>query len=308
MKTIYHGFLPQHTASTHRVFTVVDHGGGETVEALATFPTAERADTIADLLNLLTAGHPPAQTRDRLLAALDAEPGPVRTSVTSILDALGSNRHALAGHLRRRTAAGIASFSTNGCPADGCGTCTRCGEGCLECPACDSAECYDCVPPVITPRTARLLHAAAVILSDEIRMAVKDPIGWEEFPPFVRRLPPEAMDQFRMAFLNLAADLAHGAEPHPRTNAEEVALHLMTDRANVLLELEVFDDDLERLPESTADYDWEGILDDLFQDNDYAALLAHRGKPAAKTVVSMFERFDNMPDRPYAASSSTMAL
>lgn len=38
MRTIYHGFLPQQTASTHRVFAIVDHGGGETVEALATSP------------------------------------------------------------------------------------------------------------------------------------------------------------------------------------------------------------------------------------------------------------------------------
>ncbi|GAB3967042.1 hypothetical protein GCM10027615_15680 [Plantactinospora veratri] len=101
------------------MLAVVDHGIGETVEALATFPTAERADTIADLLNLLTVGHPPAQTRDRLLAALDAEPGPVRTSVISILDSLGPNRHALAARLRRRTTAGIASFPGTSCPSEG---------------------------------------------------------------------------------------------------------------------------------------------------------------------------------------------
>ena len=45
------------------------------------------------------------------------------------------------------------------------------------------------------------------------------------------------MERFRTAFLDLAADLAHGAEPHPRTNAEEMALHLMTDRATVEFEL-----------------------------------------------------------------------
>ncbi|GAA2223148.1 hypothetical protein ACFY2R_28100 [Micromonospora olivasterospora] len=302
MKTVYHGFLPQHTASTHRVFAVVDHGGGETVEALATFPTAERADTIADLLNLLTAGHPPERTHDRLLAALDAEPGPVRASVTSILDTLSHNKHALAAHLRRRTAAGIASFSVSGCPSGGCGTCTTCSEGCLDCPACDSGECDTCMAPVITPRTALLLHATAEIFSDEVRMTAKDPDGWYDFPPFVQHLSPEAANRFRTAFLNLAADLAHGIEPHPRTNAEEIALHLMTDRANVILELGTFDDELERLPESTADYDWEGILDVLFQDDDYAGLMAHRGKLPAKTVVSMFERFDNMPERPHAAA------
>ncbi|MDG4834202.1 hypothetical protein O7627_33600 [Solwaraspora sp. WMMD1047] len=302
MKTIYHGFLPQHTASTHRVFVIVDHGGGETVEALATFPTAERADTVADLLNLLTVGNPPELTRDRLLAAVDAEPGPVRASVTSILDDLDTNTHALAVHLRRRATAGFASFPVTGCPTGGCDTCTTCGQACLDCAACDSGECGACMPPVITPRTALLLHAAAEILSDEVTEALEDPGGWQEFPPFIRHLSPVAVDRFRTALLDLAADLAHGAEPHPRTNAEEIALHLMTDRATVELELGAFDDDLKQLPESTADYDWEGILDALFQDSDYAMLMANPGKLNAKTVVSLFEPFDNMPERPYAAS------
>ncbi|QDY11128.1 hypothetical protein FJK98_31580 [Micromonospora sp. HM134] len=303
MKTIYHGFLPQHTASTHRVFAIVDHGGGETVEALATFPTAERADTIADLLNLMTVGHPPELTRDRLLAALDAEPGPVRASVTSILDDLDTNTHALAVHLRRRATAGFTSFPVTGCPTNGCDTCTTCGEGCLDCAACDSGDCDTCLPPVITPRTALLLHVAAEILSDEITEALEDPDGWEEFlPPFFRHLSPIAVGRFRTAFLDLAADLAHGAEPHPRTNAEEMALHLMTDRASVELEIGAFDDDLKQLPDSTADYDWDIILQALFQDSDYAMLMTNPGKLHAKTIASLFEPFDDMPERPYAAS------
>ncbi|ROT33439.1 hypothetical protein [Micromonospora sp. HM5-17] len=302
MKMTYHAFLPQHTAGTHRVFAVVDHGAGETVEALATFPTAERADTIADLLNLLTAGHPPELTRDRLLAALEAEPGPVRASVTSMLDAIRPSRYLLAVQLQRRATAGIASFPVNGCPAGGCGTCTTCGGGCLDCPACDSGECETCIAPVITPRTARLLYVAAELLSDQLSGIMGDLDMWG-FPPFVKQLSPVTLAQFRTAFLALATDLAHGVEPHPRTNAEEIALHLMTDRANVELETGVFDDELERLPESAADYDWEGILESLFQDNDYAGLLAYRGKLPAKEVVSLFERFDNMPARPYATTA-----
>lgn len=92
-------------------------------------------------------------------------------------------------------------------------------------------------PPVITPRTALILHTAAEILSDEVMAALEDPDGWDEFPPFFRHLSPVAVERFRTAFLDLAADLAHGVEPHPRTNAEEMALHLMTDRATVELEL-----------------------------------------------------------------------
>ncbi|BCL14606.1 hypothetical protein [Micromonospora sagamiensis] len=302
MKTIYHGFLPQHTASTHRVFAIVDHGGGETMEALATFPTAERADTVADLLNLLTVGHPPERTRDRLLAALDAEPGPVRAAVTSILDALDTNPHALAVHLRRRATAGFASFPVTGCPTGGCDTSMTCADGCLDCAACDSGECDTCMPPVITPRTALLLHTAAEILSDEVTAALENPDGWEAFPPFFRHLPPAAVERFRTAFLDLAADLTHGAEPHPRTNAEEMALHLMTDRATAELELGAFDKDLEQLPETTADYDWEGILDTLFQDSDYTMLMTNPGKLHAKTIASLFHPFDDMPERPYTTS------
>jgi hypothetical protein len=162
-------------------------------------------------------------------------------------------------------------------------------------------ECYTCMAPVITPRTALLLHAAAEILSDEVSGAMGDLDIWD-LPPFVKHLSPAALEQFRTAFLALATDLAHGAESHPRTNAEEIALHLMIDRANVVLELGSFDDELERLPESAADYDWEGILGDLFQDDDYTGLMAHRGKLPAKEVASLFERFHNMPARPYATN------
>ncbi|GAB3795599.1 hypothetical protein ACFOX0_12200 [Micromonospora zhanjiangensis] len=303
MKTIYHGFLPQHTASTHRVFAIVDHGSGETVEALATFPTAERADTVADLLNLLTVGYPPERTRERLLTALDAEPGPVRASVTAILDALRPSRHRLAVQLRRRAHAGIASFPTNGCPTGGCGTCPTCGDGCLDCPACDSGECDACLAPVITPRTALLLYVAAMTLSDEVSGAMRDLDNWD-FPPFIKQLTPTSLVQFRATFVALAADLAHGIEPQPRTNAEEIALHLMTDRANVELELGSYDDMLERLPESAADYDWDSILEELVQDNDYTGLMAYRGKlPAKEVTKSLFERFDNMLERPYAATT-----
>ncbi|MEU2615049.1 hypothetical protein ABZ570_26220 [Micromonospora sp. NPDC007271] len=97
---------------------------------------------------------------------------------------------------------------------------------------------------VITPRTALLLHAAAEILSDEVRISAKDPDGWCDFPPFVQHLSPVAADSFRTAILNLAADLAHGVEPHPRIDAEETALHLMTDRADGILELGTFDGEL----------------------------------------------------------------
>ncbi|MEV4629765.1 hypothetical protein AB0J90_26220 [Micromonospora sp. NPDC049523] len=82
-----------------------------------------------------------------------------------------------------------------------------------------------------------------------------------------------------------------------------MALHMMTDRAIVELELGSSDDELERLPESAADYDWEGVLDAFFQDNDYAGLMTSRGKLPAKEVANLFERFDNMPDRPYATTA-----
>jgi hypothetical protein len=162
------------------------------------------------------------------------------------------------------------------------------------------------MPPVITPRTALLLHAAAEMLSDEVGEALEDPDSWEEFPPFFRHLSPAAADRFRTAFLDLAADLAHGAEPHPHTNAEEIALHLMTDRANVELELGSFDDDLKQLPESAADYGWEAILDVLYQDSDYTMLMANAGKLPADTVVAFFEPFNNIPERPYVSGLLTI--
>ncbi|MEV4629766.1 hypothetical protein AB0J90_26225 [Micromonospora sp. NPDC049523] len=56
---------------------------------------------------------------------------------------------------------------------------------------------------MITPRTAQLLYVAAVILSDEITGAMGDLDVWG-FPPFVKKLPPAALAQFRTAFLTLA--------------------------------------------------------------------------------------------------------
>jgi len=100
----------------------------------------------------------------------------------------------------------------------GCGTCKTCGDGCVDCPACDSGDCDTCLPPVIKPRTALLLHIAAVVLSDEVSGGMGD-LEIFDFPPYTWRLVPAALGQFRTAFLALAADLAHGFEPHRGTNA-----------------------------------------------------------------------------------------
>jgi hypothetical protein len=284
------------------VFTVVDHGKGETLEALATFPTAERADAVADLLNLLAAEHPPTGVRERLQAALDSEPGPVRASVNSIVDRLDQSERTLANHLQRRLAAAFACFPISGCPPTGCGKCVRCADNCVDCTTCDDAGCDTCLLPAITPRTAFLLHAAGEILSDETAAALEDPGDWDQFPPFFQHLSSVAVDKFAAAFLSLAADLAHSVEPHPRSTAEEIALHLMTERAKVELELGSFDDYLDQLPESQADYDWDAVLEDLYQDSDYVGLMSHPGKLAASTVVGLFERFANMPEREQPAT------
>lgn len=105
-----------------------------------------------------------------MLATLDAEPGPVaprspRSSMTSTTTLMPWPCTCDASDRR------IRQFAVTGCPTGERDTCTM---------------------PVITPRTALLLHPAAEILSDEVTAALGDPDGWDELLAFFPHFFPVA--------------------------------------------------------------------------------------------------------------------
>ncbi|MEU6934901.1 hypothetical protein AB0A05_38100 [Streptomyces sp. NPDC046374] len=99
------------------------------------------------------------------------------------------------------------------------------------------------------------------------------------------QLPPITLHrdrQWRRQMARTFDDLADGllnegrAGVEPRCTGEEMALHLVIGRAqsitanrpNGVAEL------VAGLPQSCADYDWDGCSDDLFQDHDVLMLFA----------------------------------
>ncbi len=86
--------------------------------------------------------------------------------------------------------------------------------------------------------------------------------------------------QMARAFDDLAGDLQAAGETWagPRCTGEEMALHLMidlarsitADRPNAVRAL------VADLPQNSADYDWQGCSDDLFEDHDVLMLFDAR--------------------------------
>ncbi|MFC9786967.1 hypothetical protein [Rhodococcus sp. NPDC127528] len=74
------------------------------------------------------------------------------------------------------------------------------------------------------------------------------------------------------AFDDLASDIETGNQPHPTCTGEEMALHLILERAAALHGDGHFDDQLHDLPAHPDDTDWASPLDYLFQDHDVLVL------------------------------------
>ncbi|MGW0604156.1 hypothetical protein [Streptomyces sp. NPDC002640] len=139
---------------------------------------------------------------------------------------------------------------------------------------------------VLTARTAAVLCLAgeelsalawqeAAALGDELLpRGVGGVFG--QLPAITLRCDGQWRKQMARAFDDLASDLQAAGETWmgPRCTGEEMALHLMIDRArsitanrpNAVRDLVV------NLPQNSADYDWQGCSDDLFEDHDVLML------------------------------------
>lgn len=139
---------------------------------------------------------------------------------------------------------------------------------------------------VLTARTAAVLRLAGEELSalawQEAAALGDEPLPrgaggvFGRLPAITLRCDGQWRRQMARAFDDLASDLQAAGETWmgPRCTGEEMALHLMIDRArsitanrpNAVRDLVV------NLPQNSADYDWQGCSDDLFEDHDVLML------------------------------------
>ncbi len=139
---------------------------------------------------------------------------------------------------------------------------------------------------MLTPRTAAVLRLAGEELSalawQEVTALGDEPLPrgaggvFGRLPPITLRRDGQWRRQMARTFDDLAGGLRDEgrAGVEPRCTGEEMALHLMIDRArsitvnrpNAVREL------VADLPSRGADYDWDGCSNDLFEDHDVLML------------------------------------
>jgi hypothetical protein len=151
----------------------------------------------------------------------------------------------------------------------------------------EEMECDVCGDWQLTPRTADILHTALDVLSDEAYDDVdehdNDPVtskskdDWTVFsrlPRITWQTDTGWRRQFARACEDLSLDLAAGHWPNPRSNAEEMALHLAIKDAPGHLEMAEYSEDKRHasLPEHDDDYTWDTCSELLFQDHDVLML------------------------------------
>jgi hypothetical protein len=156
----------------------------------------------------------------------------------------------------------------------------------VESCGCERDDCEICTGWQLTPRTADALHSALSVLSDQAYDDVAErgnaPVepgdrdDWWVFD----RLPRLTWTQdahwrrrFARACDDLVTDLEKGEVPEPRSNAEEMALHLAIRDAPRWLEVaDENEGPHNQLPEHRDDYDWDLYSEMLFQDHDVLML------------------------------------
>ncbi|KOV94596.1 MULTISPECIES: hypothetical protein [unclassified Streptomyces] len=143
---------------------------------------------------------------------------------------------------------------------------------------------------VLTARTAAVLRLAGQELSalawQEIAALGDEPLPrgaggvFGRLPAITLRCDGQWRRQMARAFDDLAGDLQAAGEAWtgPRCTGEEMALHLMIDRARSITanRPNAVRDLVAGLPHSHADYDWHGCSSDLFEDHDVLMLFDAR--------------------------------
>jgi hypothetical protein len=149
---------------------------------------------------------------------------------------------------------------------------------------CDKESCDACSGYQMTPRTAAMLWTVGQVLADEAYGDIEEygdePIceaqAWavfDEYPRITWQQNAVWRRQAARAFDDLTADLAAGKWPLPRCPGEEMALHLMLERAKLAVDDESADlsSMLARFPERSEDFDLD-LHDVLFLDLDILEL------------------------------------
>ena len=297
----YRLFLPQHTTSKHRVFALVEDENKERLDAVATFPEALAAQQLADALNAVLSAAPNAD--QRLSCAMRNLPQSVKAAIEQLTPLIKPRfegeppRDEFVRLLRHSPVDGLMLFPTTACPENGCTTCgENCDTDCGECEACAAYDCDDCYSSIpLSPRTARLLHAAAHILADYAIEEIEsgDRYPGLSIPPVARKQNADFYRRMSRAYDELAKDLECGEVPEPKSMAEEIALHFMLDEADRILtdEPELADVFVGTLPASKYDYDWSALHDCLFQDKDYEGYLYVQEASPEGSLDHWFELF-----------------
>lgn len=309
---IYEAFLPHHTPSKHRVMAIthtVDTGHTE-LHALATLPDALTATRLADALNsrlLARRNH-----TDRLTSALHGLPDSIHAAIHQLPidpDRAGPGHTPMAAHIHTDPIDGLLLFPTTGCPPEGCPDCTDyCANGCDTCPTCTADDpldpCELCLPPDLTPRTAHALAFAGHVLADGCYDVVTE--AWADrgdlpLPPYMTNQSDDFIRRMARCFDDLVADLHDGEPPALHNLAEQLALHLMIDRAEEFhTDQPELLDALRLLPTSPHDYDFDTLFEVLFEDHDHIGYLDHPHAPGT-TLDDLFDPFqpdhDRDPDR-----------
>jgi hypothetical protein len=100
---------------------------------------------------------------------------------------------------------------------------------------------------------------------------------FDQYPPLTYAQSGDWRRRAARAYDDLATDLAGGCWPRPRCPAEEMALHLILDRArdwwsDVDAGCGIRPEELALLPSHADDLDWDGARDALFVDHDILLL------------------------------------
>lgn len=188
-------------------------------------------------------------------------------------------------------------------------------------PQAGAADMLDCglfedLDIELTPRQRRFVEVAAWTLADDVYDAIED---LAEIPDFAAHeisvlndFPPCTWTQTATWWReqarccdDLASEAAAGIDPEPRCTGEEMALHLILQRAQAIASdpTDIRADLTAGLPACEGDSDWDGPLDFLFQDHDVLMLFDNDAdgyaEPHSSTVNLALEKwFDPFADSP----------